>query len=244
MALVLISGLCGGVGVTTITANLAMIMAGAGQPAVVLDLSPSSTMGMHFGLDCAQPLPGFDAPAAAVGPVHGVRLLDAAAQGESGDLAEGLRSGDFTFRGDTVVIADLSGAPHHVLEQLRPHADLELSLITPSPECIYALPAAVATMPENALFVLNRNDDVRRLARHAAAFMRELLGEKIVATIHADEAVPEAAAMMQPLSRHAPASAALANLGSLAERIALLCAASKSSPARPGGDPTSQSHAA
>lgn len=244
MALVLLSGLRGGVGVTTVTANLAMILAGAGRPSVVLDLSPSSTMGMHFGLDCTQPLPGFDAPAAAVGPIHGVRLLDAAAQAGSGDLAEGLASGDFSFHGETLYLADLSGAPAHVLTQLRAHADLELSLIAPTAECIFALPAVVTQTPDNALFVLNRSDDLRRLSRHAASFLRELLGERLVATIHADEAVPEAAAMMQPLGRHAPASAALADLGSLAERIAMLCAASTAARSRPEGTDSSESHAA
>lgn len=241
MALVLINGLCGGAGVTTITANLAMILASAGKPSVVLDLSPASAMGMHFGLDCSQPLPGFDAPSAAVGPIHGVRLLDAAIQAANGDLAEGLNSGEFSFGGDTIFLADLSGAPARVLEQLRPHADLELCLITPTAECIYAIPAAISAMPATALFVLNRNDDIRRLARHAASFLRELLGERLVATLQSDEAVPEAAAMMQPLGRHAPASAALSDLASLAERLVLICA---SGARRADHGSSSQSHAA
>lgn len=237
MALVLVSGLRGGVGVTAVAANLAMTMAAAGQSTVVLDLSRASTLGMHFGLDPCQPLPGFDAPAAAAGPVHGVRLLDAGMQAASGDLGEGLASGDFDFAGDVFYIADLSGADRSATAQLRPHADLELCLLTPSAECLYTLPSALEQSPETVLFALNRCDDTRRLGRHVSSFVRELLGDRLVGIIHADEAVPEAAAMMQPLSRHSPASAALADIASLADLIAALPAAARpaqSADPRPG----------
>lgn len=244
MALVLVSGLRGGAGVTTVTAHLAMILAAAEQPTVVLDLSPASTMGLHFGLDSAQPLPGFDAPTTSAGPINGVRLLDASVQASSGDLVDGLQAGEFGFGGETVYLADLSRTPADVLASLRPFADLELCLIAPTAECIYALPAAIAAMPENAQFVLNRSDDIRRFARHAASFLRELLGERLVATIHADEAVAEAAAMMQPLARHAPASAALADLVALAECVTQHCANRPSALPSTGGETASRSHAA
>lgn len=222
MTLVLISGLRGGVGVTSLAANLAMTIASGGQSAVILDLSQSSTLGLHFGLDPHQPLPGFDAPAAAAGPVHGVRLLDAAAQSASKDLGEGLASGDFSFAGEVIHIADLSGAAAGAAEQLRPFADIELCVLTPTAECIYGLPGALEMLPPATFFVLNRCDDTRRLGRHAASFVRELLGERLLTTIHADEAVAEAGAMMQPLSRHSPASAALADITGIAKRLALL----------------------
>jgi len=94
MALISVSGLRGGVGVTSIAANLAMMVASSGQSAVLLDLSQASMRGLHFGLDPNQPAPGFDAPAAATGPVHGGRLLNSAAQAAIGDLGDGLSSGD------------------------------------------------------------------------------------------------------------------------------------------------------
>lgn len=234
MALVLISGLRGGVGVTSLVANLAMTIASGGQSAVILDLSQSSTLGLHFGLDPHQPLPGFDAPAAAAGPIHGVRLLDAAAQSASKDLGEGLVSGDFSFAGEVIHIADLSGAAAGAAEQLRPFADIELCVLAPTAECIYGLPGALETLPPATFFVLNRCDDTRRLGRQAASFVRELLGERLLTTIHADEAVAEAGAMMQPLSRHSPASAALADITGIAKRIALL-----SGPPLPGALPES-----
>lgn len=222
MALVLVSGIRGGVGVSCMVANFAMNVAAAGQSAVVLDLSPSSTIGIHFGLDPQQPLPGFDAPAASNGLIHGVRLLDVSAPAANGDLGEGLKSGDFNFQGDTIYFADLSGASEAAVAQLRPYADIELCVLAPTAECIYSIPAAVAELPDNALFVLNRCDDTRRLSRHAASFVRELVGERLIGTILSDEAVAEAAAMMQPLHRHSPASAALADISALAERISVL----------------------
>ncbi len=222
MALVLIGGLRSGVGTTTLAANLAITLATAGRSSVLLNLSQQSTLGLHFGLSADQSLPGFDAPAAATGPVNGVLLLDATLQGQTGDLGEGLSSGDFSFNGETIYIADLSGAGEGVAAQLRPHADLELCVFTPTAECLYSLPATLEALPDNAAFLLNRSDDTRRLGRHVASFVRELLGDRLIGTIQADEAVGEAAAMMQPLSRYAPASAALADMAALASRLASL----------------------
>ncbi|HQS69512.1 MAG: hypothetical protein B7Y36_00805 [Novosphingobium sp. 28-62-57] len=227
MALVLMNGLRGGVGTTTLAANLAAILANLGHPSAVLVFSSHSPLGLHFGLDPFQPLAGFAAPAAATGPINGVRLLDLSEQVESGDLAEGLASGDFSFAGDVIYIADLSEAPTGVAVQLRRYADLELCVLAPSAECLYTLPAALEALPSEAGFVLNRCDDTKRLGRHAASFARALLGERIVATVQADEAVCEAAAMMQTLARHAPGSAALSDLARLASHLASASARSR-----------------
>jgi chromosome partitioning protein len=222
MALVLMSGLRGGVGTTTLAANLAMTLATLGHQCAVLAFSARSTLGMHFGLDPCQPLPGFAAPAAATGPINGVRLLDLAQQAGSGDLAEGLASGDFSFAGDVIYLADLSEANEGMAAQLRAYCEIELLVFTPAAECLYSLPAVLEKLPADVGFVLNRCDDAKRLGRHAGSFARALLGERIVATIQADEAVCEAGAMMQPLARHAPASAALADMAELASRLASL----------------------
>ncbi|MCX7283165.1 MAG: hypothetical protein NTX28_03835 [Novosphingobium sp.] len=242
MALVLMSGLRGGVGTTTLVANLAMTLAALGHQAVVLAFDQRSTIGMHFGLDPSQPLPGFAAPASATGPINGVRLLDLAQQAGSGDLGEGLASGDFGFAGDVIHIADLSGAMASAASQLRPYADLELCVFTPSAECLYTVPAALDELPTDVGFVLNRCDDAKRLGRHVGSFARALLGDRMVATVQADEAVCEAAAMMQALARHAPASAALADIAELANRLASL----PTLPRHPGSaaNPISRSNAA
>lgn len=222
MALVLINRLRGGVGTTTLAANLAASLATLGHPASILSFSTQSTLGLHFGLDPSQPLAGFAAPATATGPINGVRLLDLSEVAESGELAEGLASGDFSFAGDVIYIADMSETHPSAMTQLRRFSDLELWVFTPSAECLYMLPAALSAVSAEAGFILNRCDDTRRLGRHAAAFARALLGDRIVATIQADEAVCEAAAMMQPLVRHSPGSAALADILDLAHQLANL----------------------
>ncbi len=242
MALVLINGLRGGVGTTTLCANLATTLATLGHSATILAFSRQSTLGLHFGFDSSQPLAGFAAPAAAAGPINGVRLLDLSEQVESGDLADGLASGDFSFAGDVIYIADLSEAHTSAVLQLRGHADVEMWVFTPSAECLYTLPVALDSLPAEAGFVLNQCDDARRLGRHAASFARALLGERIVATIHADEAVREAAAMMQPLARHAPGSAALSDIAELARR--LVNGSGRSLHGVSGTDAASQSNAA
>lgn len=242
MALVLINGLRGGVGATTLAANLATCLAALGHPASVLSFSSQSTLGLHFGLEPSQPLVGFTAPAAATDTFNGVRLIGLSEQSDSDDLVDDLASGNFSLAGDVIYIADLSEAHASAVTQLRRFSDLELWVFTPSAECLYTLPAALDAVPAEAGFILNRCDDARRLGRHAASFARALLGQRIVASIQADEAVCEAAAMMQPLARHSPGSAALADISHLANQLVNL-------PARPlqggsGAHTASRSNAA
>ena len=49
--------------------------------------------------------------------------------------------------------------------------------------------------------------------------MRELAGQRLVGRIRSDEAVPEAMAMLQPLSRYAPASAALSDVRAISGKL-------------------------
>jgi hypothetical protein len=67
-------------------------------------------------------------------------------------------------------------------------------------------------------------EDTRRFARHSVGFLRELLGDRLLGQVRRDEAVIEAGAMLQPLGRYAPHSAALADTIGLGETVAALLA--------------------
>lgn len=225
MALVIVHGLRGGVGTTTLVATIASGLAQSGQSVTVLDMAARSTMGLHFGLGPADRLPQFDAPTQDNLIVHGVTLRDAGAIARSGDLADGLSSGEIGFDGDMLYIADIASADAALAEHLRRYAALDLCVLAPSGECLIGLPEALDRAGPNTLFVLNKADDTRKLSRHAAVFVRELLDDKLLATVRTDEAVAETAAMMQPLARHAPASAALHDINALGAAIAAIAQA-------------------
>jgi chromosome partitioning protein len=226
MPLMLIQGLRGGVGTTSLVANLAIGLAQTGLRVAVLDMAARSTMALHFGLEPTYRLPAFDAEDTKDLVIHGVTLRDAYTIADRGDLTYGLASGEITFAEDMLFIADVGSADMTLFEQLRPYAALDMLILAPSGECLAGLPEALDAAGPNTRFVLNKADDTRKLARHTAVFVHELLGDKLLATIRSDEAVVESAAMIHPLGRHAPVSAALQDIsglcGSIAELVPLL----------------------
>jgi cellulose biosynthesis protein BcsQ len=215
MALVMLHAPRGGAGTTVLAANLAIGLAQAGRPVAVLDFCARSTLGMHFGLPLDAPIPAFDGPTRDRESAHGVTLLRMHEMAERGDLFEGLAAGHFGFEGDTLYIADMGAADPAVCEQLRAYAAFDLCVLTPSAEALAALPIVLEHSGPDSFFALNKVDDTRRFGRHAASLLRELLGDQLIASIRSDEAVVEAAAMLQPLARHAPASAALHDINAL-----------------------------
>jgi len=106
-----------------------------------------------------------------------------------------------------------------------PHATMRICTLLPQPVSLAALTkveAGTATIElSNTAFILNQIDDTHRFSRHAHVFVRELLGEALIGTVRRDEAVNEAAAMFDPISKYAPASAALADMRQVAKAIAL-----------------------
>ena len=219
MPLVLVQGLRGGVGTTSLVANLAIGLAQAGLPVTVLDMAARSTMALHFGLQPTDRLPPLDEARPNDLVVHGVTLRDAYTVADRGDLTYGLASGEISFDGDMLYLADVGSADMGLFEQLRPYAALDMLVLAPSGECLASLPEALDAAGPNTRFVLNKADDTRKLARHASVFVRELLGDKLLATIRSDEAVVESAAMIHPLVRHAPVSAALHDISALGQLV-------------------------
>lgn len=225
MALVMLHAPRGGAGTTALAANMAIGIAQTGRPVTVLDFCARSTLGMHFGLPLDTPIPAFDGPTREREAAYGVTLLRMHDMAERGDLFEGLAAGHFGFEGETLYIADMGTADPVVCEQLRAYAALDLCVLTPSAEALAALPAVLAHGGPDSFFALNKVDDTRRFGRHAASLLRELLGDQLIASICSDEAVVEAAAMLQPLVRHAPASAALHDINALGAIVAELARA-------------------
>lgn len=219
MPLMLVQGLRGGVGTTSLVANLAIGLAHSGVPVTVLDMAARSTMALHFGLEPTVRLPSLDESRPNDLVVHGVTLRDAYTIADRGDLAYSLAAGEISFDDDTLFIADVGSSDMSLFEQLRPYAAMDMLVLAPSGECLVGLPEALDAAGPNTRFVLNKADDTRRLSRHAAVFVRELLGEKLLATVRSDEAVAESAAMIHPLVRHAPVSAALHDIGALGDLV-------------------------
>jgi hypothetical protein len=185
----------------------------AGHDVTALDLAQRGTLQLHFGIGPNETLPALDAPAdeAASASVQGVALRSAAAMVRQPDFAEALASGEIGFGGEQVFVADIASGDRHLRDLLLPYAMLEICPLTATAECLMMLPAVNDGGLAKTCFVMSMVEDTRRFARHSVGFLRELLGDRLLGQVRRDEAVIEAGAMLQPLGRYAPHSAALAD---------------------------------
>ncbi|GHD02053.1 cellulose synthase operon protein YhjQ/BcsQ [Novosphingobium pokkalii] len=226
MALILFHSPRGGTGTSFLAATTAIALSRAGHDVTALDLAQRGTLQLHFGIGPNEALPALDAPAdeAASASVQGVALRSAAAMVRQPDFAEALASGEIGFGGEQVFVADIASGDRHLRDLLLPYATLEICPLTATAECLMMLPVVNDGGLAKTCFVMSMVEDTRRFARHSVGFLRELLGDRLLGQVRRDEAVIEAGAMLQPLGRYAPHSAALADTIGLGETVAALLA--------------------
>ncbi|WP_157220062.1 cellulose synthase operon protein YhjQ/BcsQ [Flavisphingomonas formosensis] len=214
MALILLHSPKGGVGTTTLAANLALMLASRGRDVVAADFSPQDSLKLHFGFRPDQTLASASRSDEAQ-VVAGVRVLGCNRPEDLADPVAAIRP----WLGEgSMVIADIAAGGGETFRALLPSAALHLCALTTDAASLAVLPQLAAgrsfiaaTTAQNSLFVLNQVDERRRLGRDAAKFLRRLVGDRLIGVIRRDEAVNEALAMMEPLSKFAPTSAAAAD---------------------------------
>ena len=215
----------GGVGKTTLTANLATALQHQGAPTVlVVDLDPQNALGLHFGAD----------PGALAG------ISRASLAGDSwGSVCQQSPSGVHVLPYGVVNEADrvaferhLEGHPDWLAQQLQSldlPPDALVFIDTPPGPSVYmqqALTAAhvvvVVSLPDAAsyaaltlmqrlvqtyctprpdfsgtLHVLNQANGARQLSKDITRVMQDSLGDRLIGVIHEDQAVREALAYDQ-----------------------------------------------
>jgi len=210
----------GGSGSTTAAANLALILARRGRDVTVMDLTGQGVLGLYLGGDPD----GGDVSTRIVEDrmvvLSGVQLVSVdRRQPAQILLSEILR---LESSGRTLIV-DVAAGDRTMLDLLLPRAQVRLCVLTPEPAALAVLPQACVEVAraqaDPTLFILNRLDDRFRLGRDIAGLFRSLLGEKLLGTIRRDEAVNEAAAMMETLERYAPASAAMEDFNIMADAV-------------------------
>jgi len=217
----------GGVGTSFVAAGLAQGLSLIGHDVVALDMTATDSLKYYFGVAPDQRLPDLEEEVIDQLTVGGVGLRSGWRAAHQADFADALRAGDLPFDGETVFVADVASTDVVLAQMLRRHARLHVCPLTPTAMSLAQLPrispGRALDRLEGTAFVLNQLDETRRFARHAALFLRELMGDNLVAQIHRDEAVNEAVGMQQALARYAPASAALADLERLVIAVDGLC---------------------
>lgn len=243
----------GGVGKTTLAANVASDLARLGHKVIALDLDPQNALRLHFGVPVGDPA-GYVATLvarpdwrAALRPTRqGVELLAygrtdfAGALGFAAELAArpGLLAGpvaEMLGEPDQVVVVDTMPGPSAQIGAILPLADLVATVLLVDAMSI-SLIASVQSgrafgqaLPgeddPRLLYVLNQLDRRTRLGPMIEAATARKLGGRLLATIYRDENVAEAGAAQRTIGEYAPSSRAAEDIQGLARAIAARLAA-------------------
>ena len=250
----------GGVGKTTLTANLADALRRNGRPVLALDLDPQNALRLHFGLPL-QDTAGFmaallrrpdwrgllrggagDVPLLPYGAsdLRGALELAGALDRDPSLLAGPLR--EMLVDPRLLVLADMPPGPSQALSILAPMADVVIVVLQSE-----AISAAMlgeiesgrflgngtmaALFAGRLQFVLNGVDLNSRLSRAAAEAVARHLGPRLLGAVSRDEALGESLAHLRLVQDMAPHCAAAEDLRQVARALEALLPALGPSPA-------------
>ncbi|MEZ3501101.1 cellulose biosynthesis protein BcsQ [Pantoea sp. KPR_PJ] len=246
MPLVCVCSPKGGVGKTTLAANLAWSLARAGSKVLAIDFDVQNALRLHFGV-----------------PLNDGRGFVARSEEQAdwsqsilttggnifvlpyGDVTEPQRERfeeklakdpHFLLRGlDTVlnypglvIVADFPPGPGPALKAMSTLAEMHLVVMLADTASVSLLPhiennRMIGQPLNNQLghfFVLNQSDNRRNISRDVTAFMQQRLGDNLLGVIHRDESVAEANASQQSVYDFSPASAAAFDIELIGKRVA------------------------
>ncbi len=246
MPLICITSPKGGVGKTTLAANLAFALQRLGHPVVVIDFDVQNALRLHLGIPLSDDR-GYVAHAPhqpnwsrlSLTTQSGIRVLpygDCSADAtqlferhlreDPNVLAEGLR--DFLAVPGLMVIADTPPGPTAALDALDRIADYRIAVLLADSGSVSQLPKIEQgdfyrysrNDPGSVGYVINQVDRRRRLNQDVTEFLRARLGSQVLGMVHRDEALAEALATQQTVFTFEPAAASAHDIDQIARRLA------------------------
>jgi cellulose synthase operon protein YhjQ len=250
MPLVCFASPKGGVGKTTLAANVADQLAQMGHRVIALDLDPQNSLRLHFGVGLHDP-GGYTAgiahqpdwraalrttPHGAVllpygqADFHGSLLLAEQLTMDPAVLAAPLR--DMLAEPDRIVVADTMPGPSAQLSAALGLTDLLVTVLLADALSVSLIGGiedgraynsgldSAGLQAGRTGFVLNQIEPRTRLGGSIAAAAARHLGPLLLGTVYRDENVAEAVAAQKPVVEYAPASKAAADIAALANEIA------------------------
>jgi len=238
MKLVALSGICGGVGTTTVTAELAHHLQAREKTTLLFDFSPQNALRLHFGMTwnnrhglAPQILAGRPWNEAAFRCENGVVFLPFG-HCDYADLPRFYERIERTpewlkARLDETEISDdgfvLIDCPSSSVLYDESHALADLIIVVLDTDTLsYAALAEsqIGIAPEYAektVFVVNKYDPAREIDRDVYQLLRQDIGNFLCPVmIHRDESVREAFACQLSVGKYEPASQSAADFGALA----------------------------
>jgi cellulose synthase operon protein YhjQ len=246
MPLVCFASPKGGVGKTTLTANIGAALQRLGWRVLAVDFDLQNALRHHFelppgalrGIACEADRER-DWAELVINTPSGMRLIPFGAASVAAAMAvtdyaaahRGWvkdRLAPFLEQDDLVVVADMPPGPSPYLAELAPIADLALAVMLADAASLLLLPRIRSGEffqdPEDGGsdrvgYVLNQIDQRRLLGRDVVALSEQVLGDDLYGCVHQDEAVAEAVACRLTVLDYAPESAASNDLIAIAERV-------------------------
>ncbi len=248
MPLVCVCSPKGGVGKTTISANLAYALARSGSKVLVIDFDVQNALRLHFGvpisdtrgfvaqatesLDWSQFILKADANLFVLpyGDVDERQRLDFenALLTDPHLIMRGLSS-VLNYPG-LVVIADFPPGPVPALKAVQAMADIHIIVMLADTASLSLLPqmeshkflGAPLNDKLGEYYVVNQSDMRRNLSRDVSQFFEQRLGDRLLGTIHRDECVPEANASQRSIMEFSPVSAAAFDIELISKKVAAI----------------------
>ncbi len=244
MPLICVCSPKGGVGKTTLAANLAYSLARTGSKVLALDFDVQNALRLHFGVPLndergyvAKALELHDWSQCVLSAGSNIFVLPYGEVSEAQRQAfdEQLTHNDhFLQRGlsallnypGLITIADMPPGPSPALKALTGLADLHLiplladtaSMSTLAHVEKQRLTGAALNHKHGHYFVINQSDSRRQVSRDVTSLMEEKLGERLLGVIHRDESVVEANASQKSILDFNASSAAAFDIEIMAKK--------------------------
>jgi cellulose synthase operon protein YhjQ len=234
----------GGVGKTTLAANVCAEMARAGRRVLAIDLDPQNSFRVHFGVPL-QDGAGFMAALvqqldwrqalrrtkSGVGLLpYGTLSMDDAVEvfirltADPELLAQPLRA--LVADPELAIVVDSAPGPSPQLAAILPLADLLVTVLLVDGVSVSLIPSVEAGRAygrsihlSRVAFTLNQYDGRTRLGPALLSAAQRHLGTRLLGTVYRDESVAEAAAAQRFVADYAPSSKAAQDLASLTRVI-------------------------
>ena len=238
----------GGVGKTTLAANIADALRRSGRRVLALDLDPQNTLRLHYGMALTDG-GGFIAdlsrrpdwrhaarqtesgvillPHGAI-DIRGALGLAAALERDPELLAAPMRA--ILVDPGLMVVADTAPGPSHALNLLAPMAAMVVCVLLADATSAALVPdidsgrflgsgTMAALFAGRLRVVLNQVDPASRLSRASAEFVARHLGPRLLGAVCRDEVVAEALASQRMVCDLAPDSRVAGDLRDIARGI-------------------------
>ncbi|WP_130833091.1 cellulose biosynthesis protein BcsQ [[Erwinia] mediterraneensis] len=246
MPLVCICSPKGGVGKTTLAANLAWTLARTGSKVLAIDFDVQNALRLHFGVPLSDGR-GFVARSEeqadwsqsilTTGGNIFVLPYGDVTEAERERFEDNLAKDPYFLRRglDTVlnypglvIVADFPPGPGPALKAMRELADMHLVVMLADTASVSLLPqieknrmtGAPLNNQRGHYFILNQSDNRRHISRDVTDFVQQRLGESLLGVVQRDESVVEANASQQSVYDFSPASAAAFDIELIGKRVA------------------------